>query len=292
MIITPSRILVAGANGQLGQAIVRAFADCEVVAHGRATLDITNPETVQRLVAYVRPDAVINCAAFNDVDGAEDRPADAFALNAFAVRSLARAADACGASFVHYGTDFVFFDASVDVPYREEAAPSPRSVYSASKLVGDWFGLGATQGYVLRVESLFGTPIGWAGRLGTMEKIVDTIQAGGEAVVFTDRVVSPSYVDDVAQATRHLLTAGSRPGLYHCVNSGSATWYELAGEIGRILGIEPRLRPISVNDVKMRAARPRFCALDNGKLAAAGFAMPDWSDALRRWLATRGRPAA
>jgi len=285
-------VLVTGAGGQLGQAIVRAFADGDVIACGRASLDIADPVAVRRAVADARPDAVINCAAFNDVDGAEDAPVDAFAVNAFAVRSLARAADAAGAALVHYGTDFVFFDSPGRVPYSEDAPASPRSVYSASKLVGDWFALEGARGFVLRVESLFGTPVGWAGRRGTMEKIVDALEAGQEVRAFTDRIVSPSYVEDVAAATRYLLDHGAAPGLYHCVNSGHTTWYELAEEAGRILGVSPRLTPVLVDDVPMKAVRPRFCALDNGKLAAAGFPMPPWQDALRRWLARERRPAA
>lgn len=285
--MTPSRLFVTGASGQLGQAIVRGFAETEVVAHTRASLDVADAGAVRRAVADARPDVIINCAAFNDVDGAESAPAEAFAANAFAVRSLARAADACGAVLVHYGTDFVFFDSAESRPYAEDAAPSPRSVYSASKLVGDWMALEARAGFVLRVESLFGTPAGWTGRRGTMERIVDTLEQGDEVRAFTDRVVSPSYVEDVVAATRHLVGGGGAPGLYHCVNSGQATWFELAGEAARILGTAARITPVLTTDVPMKAVRPRFCALDNGKLAAAGFAMPPWQDALRRWLSAR-----
>jgi dTDP-4-dehydrorhamnose reductase len=285
-------VLVVGAHGQLGAAIVRVFGDFEVVAHSRATLDVTDPAAVRDTVRDVAPAVIINCAAFNDVDGAEDRPTDAFAANAFAVRSLARAADACGATFVHYGSDFVFFDSPQRVPYREDAPPSPRSVYAASKLVGDWFGLEAARGYVLRVESLFGTPEGWTGRAGTMEKMVEALQSGRAVRAFVDRIVSPSYVEDVAAATRHLLETGGAPGLYHCVNSGQATWHEVAGELARLLSVTADIRPVRVDDIPMKAQRPRFCALDNGKLARAGFPMPPWQDALRRWLGARRRPAA
>jgi dTDP-4-dehydrorhamnose reductase len=289
---SPRRLLVTGARGQLGASIVRAFADWDVVAHVRETLDVADPAAVRDVVATVAPSVIINCAAFNDVDGAESRPRDAFAANAFAVRSLARAADAAGATLVHYGTDFVFFDSPGGVPYTESSPPSPRSVYAASKLVGDWFGLEAARGYVLRVESLFGTPAGWPGRLGTMEKMVDALQAGAEVRAFADRIVSPSYVEDVAAATRHLLETGASPGLYHCVNSGRASWQAVAAEAARLLGVEPRIVPVRVDDVRMTAPRPRFCALDNGKLAAAGFPMPPWQDALRRWLSARRFTAA
>jgi dTDP-4-dehydrorhamnose reductase len=286
-----TRVFLAGAAGQLGGALSAEFADVEVVAHTRATLDVTAGDAVRRAVAAARPSVVINCTAFNDVDGSEDRPIEAFAVNALAVRTLARAAEDNAAAFVHYGTDFVF-DGETDLPYSEDDAPSPRSTYAMSKLVGEWFALDAARGYVLRVESLFGTPPGWPGRRGSMDGIVAGLEQGRAVRVFVDRVVSPSYVVDVAAATRHLVESGARPGLYHCVNSGHASWRDVATEAARLLGVQPRLEPITLAQVQLRAPRPRFCALSNRKLAEAGFAMPDWRDALARWLAGRGCPAA
>ena len=281
-----SRVRVVGAAGQLGAAMLRAFADKELVAHTRASLDVTDAGALSRALASARPDVVVNCVAFNDVDAAEDRPSDALAINAFAVRSLARLADDAGATLVHFGTDFVF-DGIASEPYDEEAAPSPRSHYSLSKLLGDWFALDTPRAFVLRVESLFGSPRGWAGRRGTMDAIVDGLEQGREVRVFTDRVVSPSYVHDVAAATRHLVESGASPGLYHCVNSGFATWHDVALEAARLLGVAPRLQPITMDQVTLKAQRPKFCALANRKLAAAGFAMPPWQDALARWLGSR-----
>src|SRR5918992_4645754 len=114
------RLLVTGAAGQLGSTIVRAFDDWDVSAHTRSSLDIADGGAVARAVAEAAPDVIVNCAAFNDVDGAETAPSAALAVNAFAVRSLARAADACGATLVHYGSDFVF-DGEASQPYDEAA---------------------------------------------------------------------------------------------------------------------------------------------------------------------------
>jgi dTDP-4-dehydrorhamnose reductase len=285
-----SRVFVLGASGQLGSAVVRTFADREVIAHTSATLDITDGNAVARTIRAAAPQAIVNCAAFNDVDGAESRPQDAFAVNAFAVRSLARAAEEIGARLVHYSTDFVF-DGTASVPYRETEPPRPRSIYAASKLVGEWFALDAPGSLVLRVESLFGTPRTWQGRRGTFDSIVNGLERGAAVRVFTDRVVSPGYVPDIAAATGHLLDAGAAPGLYHCVNSGSATWEQVARELARMLGIEPILDPITMDQVQMKAARPRFCALATDKMAAAGFPMPSWQDAIARWLSARDTAA-
>ncbi len=284
-------VLVTGSTGQLGAAVVRAFSDLAVVAHTRATLDITCPDAVHRAVGEAAPSVIINCAAFNDVDGSEDRPLEAFAANAMGVRSLARAAEAHDATLIHYGTDFVF-DGTATEPYDETAVPAPRSVYAMSKLLGDWFALDVPRGFVLRVESLFGSRRDWTGRRGTLDTIVAGLEAGRQVRVFTDRVVSPSYVHDVAAATRRLVEVDAQPGLYHCVNSGADTWHGVALEAARRLGVTPTVEPVTTDQVTLKAARPRFCALSNCKLAAAGVVMPSWQDALGRWLASRGRPAA
>ncbi len=284
------RVLVVGAAGRLGAAIVDAFADREVVAHTHASLDVADAAAVHAEVAAAAPSVVINCAAFNAVDEAEDRPLDALAVNAFAVRTLARAAEAAGATLVHYGSDFVF-DGSATEPYAEDAAPSPSNTYGVSKLLGEWFALEAPRGFVLRVESLFGDPHAWRGRRGSLDGIVEGLQRGRAVPVFTDRVVSPSYVHDIARATRHLVDSRAQPGLYHCVNSGYATWYEVAEEAARVLGVAAHLEPMTLDQVRFKARRPRFCALANRKLAAAGFPMPTWRDALHRWLAVRASGA-
>lgn len=280
-------ILVIGAGGRLGAAVMEAFADRAVIAHTRSSLDITDAEAVMRTVAAAAPHVVINCAAFNHVDAAETNPAEALAVNALAVRTLARAADLTGATFVHYGTDFVF-DGEAVQPYTEDATPAPRSVYATTKLLGEWFALDVPRGFVLRVESLFGAARRWSGRPGTLDGIVGAIERSQAVRVFTDRVVSPSYAPDVAAATRHLIDASAPPGVYHCVNSGHATWEAVAQECARLLGIQAQLEKVTMRTHPLPARRPRFCALSNAKLAAAGFAMPTWMDALQRWLAARG----
>jgi dTDP-4-dehydrorhamnose reductase len=281
------RVLVTGASGQLAAFIVQAFADREVVALTRSSLDVTDPDAVARAVTETAPDLIVNCAAFNDVDGAEDRASEALAINALAVRTLARAAEAAGAALVHYSSDFVLNGDRAE-PHDEDERPAPRGVYASSKLLGEWFALEAPRAYVLRVESLFGSPSGWTGRRGTLDHIVDGIQQGRDVRVFTDRIVSPSYSRDVAAATRHVVTSAAPTGLYHCVNDGHASWYDVAREAAAILGIEPRLVPVTVDQMPLRAPRPRYCALSTRKLAATGFTMPTWRDALRRWLEGRG----
>jgi len=279
------RVLVTGAHGLLGAAIARAFANCEhVEAADRRTLDITDAGAIEAMAERVRPDAIVNCAAYNDVDGAETHAEQALEVNAFAVLALARVARDRGAAFVHYSTDFVF-DGEAARPYEETDAPNPRSVYASSKLLGDWFAQDAGRSYVLRVESLFGGPGVHAGaRRGSLGTIVDRVRAGDEVPAFADRTVSPSYTPDVAAATRRLLEDAAPPGTYHCANSGAATWVDIAREAARLLGREPRVKPLTLESVSLRAPRPRYCALSNAKLASLGIVMPSWQDALRRYL--------
>jgi dTDP-4-dehydrorhamnose reductase len=278
------RVVVVGARGQLGTAILREFEPHhDVVAFGRETLDISDDTAVAAAMAGFRPQAIVNCAAYNDVDGAEDHPVAALNANAFAVRALARAAAEHDAAFVHYSTDFVF-DGTASEPYTETDPPNPRGTYAASKLLGEWFAADAPRAYVLRVESLFGRAAGGGPARGSVASIVKTLAAGGEARVFVDRTVSPAYIIDVATATRQLLEKAAAPGLYHCVNAGDCTWLELARELARQMGFEPRLAPVRMAELTLRAPRPLYCALSIAKLTAAGIVMPTWQDAVARFI--------
>lgn len=276
------KVLVTGARGQLAGAIIDAYKDsAQVLAYSRAELDIADFDAVMLRVQADHPDVIVNCAAYTNVDRAEDESDKALSANAFAVRVLARAAHATGAALVHYSTDFVF-DGHTTRPYVEADPPNPQSVYAESKLLGEWFALEAPRAFVLRVESLFGGP----NAKSSIDRIAQAIAEGREAKVFRDRIVSPSYVVDVAAATRALVARGE-PGLYHCVGTGYANWHEVGLEIARLMGKEQeaRLQPVSVADVSLRASRPQFAALANDKLSRI-MPMPTWQDALRRYLHT------
>jgi dTDP-4-dehydrorhamnose reductase len=282
-------VAVIGCEGQLGRVIAQRFArsGAAVQALSRRDLDITRPDAVRTRLADLAPGLVINCAAFNDVDGAEDRPVDALSVNGVAVESLARAAARLGATFVQYSTDFVF-PGTVDRPLTEDDVPEPQSVYAQSKLIGEWMAADCPRHYIVRVESLFGGD----GRRSTIDRIAAAIAKDDEIRLFTDRTVSPSYVDDVAMATEALVTTRAAFGVYHCVNTGSTTWFDLGRTIARQLGrSHARLIPVPVSAVGLRAPRPRFAALSNRRLAAAGVAMPTWEDALDRYLASRAADA-
>jgi dTDP-4-dehydrorhamnose reductase len=284
------KLLLIGTSGQLGQAAWQTLrARHEVIGWTRHEVDLRDTRAIVDGIARVRPEAILNCAAYNQVDGAEDDPLAALQVNAMAVRAMAEAAEPIEATLVHYSTDFVF-DGQASQPYVETDRARPRSTYGASKLLGEWFAQQVTSHYVLRVESLFGGPH----TRSSIDKIIASVEREEEARVFVDRVVTPSYVADVVDATERLLDRRAPIGLYHCVNSGVTNWLALGQEIARLLGKpEARLVPVRMADAKMRAQRPPYCALSNEKLAAAiGRPLPPWQDAIARHIATLRPPVS
>lgn len=285
------RILVVGAAGRLGAAVCAELhgAGHQVIGFTRADLDVTRERSVTDAVTRYRPHAIVNCTGYNAVDAAENDADAAFAINAEAPARLARAAAAAGAVLVHYGSDFVF-DGTAQHPYDEDAATNPLSVYGASKLAGESEAQKAPRHYVLRVESLFGGR-GVRGHRSTVDYIVDTLLAGATVRAFADRTVSPSYVPDVAFATRKLIERNPRYGVYHCVNSGVTTWYDLARQVAAELGVDGCIEPVEAAAAVTPARRPLYCALSNAKLTATGIVMPDWKSAVRRHVMARSRQA-
>jgi dTDP-4-dehydrorhamnose reductase len=279
------RVLVTGAGGLLGSAIVEEFGrDHDVHAAAHSALDITDADAVRAAVAAIRPDTIINCAAYNDVDGAESHAVEALRLNALAVRALAVAARDVGATLVHYSTDFVF-DGKASRPYVEDDPVNPRSTYAASKLLGEWFAADAPRHYVLRVESLYGGPGLAAGaRRGSLDTLVSRMIAGETVPVFVDRTVTTSFTPDIAAATRGALERRLPSGVYHCVNEGPVSWRDVASEAAGHLGLELKMRDLTLEMLNAAAARPRYSALSPARLASFGVVMPPWRDALLRHL--------
>jgi len=272
------RVVVLGGGGQLGQAINREMrrAGHEVVAFTRAALDVTQRFAVLDKVAKLKPEVVVNATVLG-VDASEDDPKAALAVNSFAVRTLADVARSAGAALVHFSSDYVF-DGAATAPYRETDRPNPVNVYGATKLLGEIYAQNAPRGYVLRVEGLFGTP----GGKGTIDKMIAEARQGRTLTAFYDRKISPVHVDDVAAAMRRLVEKKANPGVWHCVNSGFASWHELALEIVRMLGSPSNVIPASLERSGLRVPRPLFSALSNEKLANFGIELPTWQNALAR----------
>ncbi len=277
------RIVVTGAGGQLGKVLARDLQkDHEVFGLTRETLDVTDRSAIGERVAKLRPGVIVNCAAYNDVDGAEESPKLAFATNGLGVGALADAAAAADAVLVHFGSDYVF-DGKATRPYTEKDLPNPLSFYGASKLLGEILAPRAPKHYVLRVESLFGGE----GRTSSIGRMADMLAKGEPVKAFYDRTVTPSYVDDVSRVVQRLLEKRLPFGLYHCVSSGVTTWHELAMELARMMGSKAPISATSLDKAGLKAPRPRNCALSNNKLADLGLELPDWRGAVYRFVETR-----
>jgi dTDP-4-dehydrorhamnose reductase len=281
------RVVVLGAGGQLGQAINREMRRTghEVVSLTRAALDVTQRLVVLDKVTKLRPEVIVNATVLG-VDASEDDPKAALAVNSFAVRTLADVAKSAGAALVHFSSDYVF-DGTATAPYRETDRPNPVNVYGATKLLGEIYAQNAPRGYVLRVEGLFGTPGGTA----TIDKMIAEARLGRTLTAFYDRKISPVHVDDVAAAMRRLVEKKANPGVWHCVNSGFATWHEIALEIVRLLGSASNVIPASLEHSGLRVPRPLFSALSNEKLANFGIDLPPWQNALARVIGEPPAPA-
>jgi dTDP-4-dehydrorhamnose reductase len=270
------RVLVTGAHGQLGQDLVRVLTEDEVHATDFAELDIRDRAAVATLVRALRPEWVINVAAFNDVDGAESAEAQAFAVNAIGPGNLADAAADVGAGMVHVSSDFVF-DGTKGSPYTEDDRPNPLSVYARSKYEGDLRVLNSkASACVLRTAWLYG-------RHGKnfVRAILERAKLGKPLEVVADQVGSPTYTVDLADAISRIIRTSAR-GLFHVTNSGACSRFELAQAIVRGT---VEVRPIATAEAGRRARRPANAPLTSVRWAAAGLPpLRPWQAALDDFL--------
>jgi len=278
-------LLIAGAGGMLGHAlqIVCGQRERSFFAPVESEFDITSVADVSRVVrafAELHPDgALINAAAFTNVERAEGDPETAFAVNRTGARLLAAAAARAGLPFVHVSTDFVF-DGTKDGPYTEDDEPNPLSVYGLSKLAGERVVLSANPtALIVRTAWVFG-PYG----ANFPTKILERAAGSIAVTVVNDEVGSPTYTLDLAAGLLDLLQARAR-GIFHLVGSGTCTRDEMAREILRLAGLgSVEVLPVPASTFPSKAARPANSVLDCSKAAGLGVTMPDWHDALARFV--------
>ena len=280
------RIAIIGAAGQLGTAL-QACLRGEIVPLTHAEIEITDPRRVDAALAAARPDCVINCAAYNFVDRAEDEPDAAFAGNAQGPRNLARWCATANAVLVHVSTDYVFgSDIDRILPYCETANPGPQSVYAASKLEGEQFvRADLKRHFIVRTCGLYGRASS-EGKGNFVKTMLRLAKERPELSIVDDQHCTPSYAVDVAAAIARLIET-DHYGLYHATNDGATTWYKFAREIFHRAKIGIKLRPISSSEYPQKAKRPGYSVLDCGKLVGVvGSPLPQWQDALARYLNT------
>ena len=286
------KILVLGANGQLGSDLMRAretvAESMELVPVTRREMDVAAPESIRTCLAGMDFQAAINCTAYNRTDDAESHATEAFAINAHAPPAIAAACREKGARLVHVSTDWVF-DGESRTPYRETDLPGPINVYGASKALGERLALRAhPDTLILRGASLFGIA-GSSGKGGNfVETIVKKAREQQQLQVVDDIVMSPTSTRDLAEMILTLLAKKAPTGIYHAVNSGQASWCEFAREIVTQCGIAAEVLPVASDAYPTVAARPAFTVLDNGKISRLCGEIRHWKEGLRQYLQEKG----
>ena len=294
------RLMVSGASGMLGHDVMRAGrrAGHELAGLAHGELDVTDGEAVDRAVARVRPEAIVNCAAWTDVDGAETHRRQAHAVNADGAGNLARAAASAGVPLVHVSTDYVFSgEAPLDArgvprPYLESDPTGPRSVYGQSKLAGEHQVLVASAAHtIVRSSWLFG--VDGHNFVATMLRLAGEQQAGGSEGagkpprplrVVSDQTGCPTWTGHLAPALLGLIEREVR-GLVHLAGSGQVSWHGFAREVFRQAEVDCLLEPATSAQLARPAPRPAWSAMASERPDV--LPMPDWRDGLAGYLAAR-----
>lgn len=280
--MTPRQFLILGAAGQLARQFQRVLdaRGLSFAAPAEEQCDITDPAVLGRVVEETQPDIILNCAAYNAVDAAEDDPDTAYRINRDAVATIASIAARRGAFLVTYSSDYVF-DGRKGEPYTEEDDPHPLGVYGASKREGEMAVIEAGGAYLLfRPSWVFGE-----GTQNFLHKLRGWAEANRVLKVSSDEVSVPTYTADMVTLTLAALDKGLE-GLYHMTNSGFCSRYELAAHYLRAIGADNELVPVPMSSFPTKAERPGFSAMANGKLAGSlGRDIPTWQDAVSRFAA-------
>lgn len=294
------RIALIGSTGQLGSDLLPRLqaAGHDVVPLRHADIEITDAGSVASVLEPMRPDLVLNTAAYNLVDKAEDEPDAAFDVNGTGPHHLARHCEANGWRLMHLSTDYVFGMSTKPLDratgnsksaWTEADQPGPRGKYAVSKRGGELIVLGTcSRHFVVRTCGLYGiAALRGAGKGNFVETMLRLGRERKQLRVVDDQTCTPTSTADLADALVKLIATDAF-GLYHATNSGSMTWCEFAREIFRLAKLDVEVVPITTAEFGAKAPRPAYSVLDCSKLASViGGPLPDWHDALARYLASR-----
>jgi dTDP-4-dehydrorhamnose reductase len=279
------RILITGANGQLGCDLQRTVASQVLILMDIPTFDLTK-SSCEEQVASAQPDLVIHAAAYTDVDGAEHQPDLAMAVNAQGTEWVARGAARAKARLIYISTDYVF-DGAKRTPYLENDPPNPLSAYGKSKLEGERRALAhCPNALVVRTSWLYGTH----GK-NFVNTIMRLAMEQPELRVVADQRGCPTNAADLAQALAKMLTLDIR-GIVHATGTGDCTWYELASVIVSTMGRQTTIHPITTAEAGRRAARPSYSVLANCVLKQSGMTLPHWRDSLVQFVKSEAASTA
>ncbi len=285
------KVMVIGSTGQLGADLVEALprAGCAVLAiSGRRELDITNTSAFAAFLDQHHPDAVINTAAFHNVDLCESEVDQAYHVNTIAVRGLAVECQKRNVLVFQIGTDYVMEGEPECKPLPESAPAHPKSIYALTRFGGDCMTLtfAATTGYVVRTCGLFGMAgCKLKGGLNFVDTMIRSARAGKPMRVVNDQIVAPTPTDDLARQLILMLHNPPGPGLYHAVSHGQCSWHEFACAALAYAGIHHPITAVRSSEFAAPAQRPVYSVLDNARLRQLGMdRMTDWHQSLQRYI--------
>jgi len=278
------RILLIGSEGQLACDLARAFSAHELALRSHRELEIRDDVLVEQAIAELRPDCVINTAAYHRVDECEDRPELALAVNAAGAYNLARSSARHGATLVHFSTDYVFGGTKTS-PYTEADLPNPLSVYGMSKWSGErLIERYSPHHYIIRTCGLYGAG-GSASKGGNFVRTILHAAGQGKPLhVVSDQIVTPTRTLDLAQKVAELLEH-TVYGTYHMTNTGECSWFEFAKEVLRLAMSNAEIVPVTSKEYGAKAKRPAYSVLDNTRMRALGIAeFRPWQVALADFM--------
>lgn len=289
------KVAVTGSTGQLGTDVVQVFREApgiEVVPLGHDQIEIASLDSVRSALSAIRPDAVINSAAFHQVDKCEEDPDQAFRVNAMGAWNVARVCAELNAYCVYISTDYVF-DGAKKAPYEETDAPMPLSIYGVSKLSGEYLTRSAhPRSLVVRIASVFGKS-GARGKGGNFIEAILKKARGGEALkVVNDTPMTPTYTMDAARALLDIVR--HRPvGILHVTNQPPCTWFDFARKAVELCGLNVEVAPVASDAFPAKVRRPSYSALSGKRLTEIiGRPMRPWPEALKAYLLEKGHITA
>ncbi len=283
------RALLIGANGQLGNDLVKTLTEVSLIPLTHQDVDICEPVGLRETLRRHAPDVVINTAAYHKVDECETNVEKTFTVNTYGVRNLALACKEQGCALLHMSTDYVFGgEAGRRTPYTEADTPNPLNVYGIAKLAGEYFVRYILDRYwIVRSQWLYGVA-GASGKGGNfVELMLRLAREGRDIKVVDDQVGSPTYTLDLARKINQLIET-QHYGVYHITNAGECTWYKFACKIWELASLSPKAEPTTTAAFGAIATRPAYSVLDNVALRAINLDdMRPWEEALVAYLAER-----
>jgi dTDP-4-dehydrorhamnose reductase len=288
------KVLVTGANGQLGTDLCRALHNFDVVPLTHADVEIADMASVKKVLFKHKPAVIINTAGYVRVDDCEDEKDKAFSVNALGARNVAVVAQELGARLMHLSTDYVFGGDKnhQNIPYTEFDVPAPLNTYGKSMLAGEDFVRHLCSRYfIVRTSGLYGIA-GSSGKRGNfVETILKRAREPDELRIVNDQVLSPTYTRDLAHKIAQLISTECY-GIFHITNRGACSWYEFTVEILKQAGLRSPVIPITSDQFPRKARRPHFSVLDNYHLRLLGTDdMRPWQEALKDYLTAKGHIA-